>query len=150
MRLLAGADLGGDAAAVVPDAAREWVGIQAGARLEQVLREWREAETSSEKPPETLLTTLRPYQQTGVHWLRFVGRMGLGTCLADDMGLGKTIQVIALLLHLKAESAGTEAVSLLVVPASLIANWKAELARFAPSLSVVVVHPSEPSSDLKN
>ena len=80
MRLLAGADLGGDAVAAVPDAAREWAGIHAGARLEQVLREWCEAETSSEKPPETLLTTLRPYQQTGVHWLRFVARMGLGAC----------------------------------------------------------------------
>ena len=35
---------------------------------------------------------LRPYQGTGVHWLRLVTRLGLGACLADDMGLGKTIQ----------------------------------------------------------
>jgi SNF2 family DNA or RNA helicase len=33
--------------------------------------------------------------------------------------------------------------SLLVVPASLIANWKVELSRFGPSLSVRIVHPSE-------
>ena len=62
------------------------------------------AESSSEKPLRDLLAKLRPYQQTGVHWLGFITRMRLGARLADDMGLGKkTIQVIALLLHLKAE-----------------------------------------------
>ena len=48
---------------------------------------------------------LRPYQQTGYAWLRFVARLGLGGCLADDMGLGKTIQVISLLLDLKRDQA---------------------------------------------
>ena len=33
---------------------------------------------------------------------------------------------------------------LLVVPASLIANWEAEIDRFAPSLRVLVAHPSAP------
>ncbi len=84
---------------------------------------------------------LRAYQQTGYAWLRFVTRLGLGACLADDMGLGKTIQVISLLLDLKRDR--QKKASLLVVPASLIANWKAELARFAPSLSFGVAHPSE-------
>jgi non-specific serine/threonine protein kinase len=58
------------------------------------------------------------------------------------MGLGKTVQVIALLLHLKSEKE-ERSQSLLVVPASLIANWKSELARFGPTLSVLVAHPSE-------
>ena len=62
---------------------------------------------------------LRPYQQTGYAWLRFVARLGLGACLADDMGLGKTVQVISLLLDLKREPAKKKAASLLVVPASL-------------------------------
>jgi SNF2 family DNA or RNA helicase len=88
-----------------------------------------------------LKAELRPYQQTGYAWLRFVVRLGLGSCLADDMGLGKTIQVISLLLDLKREP--QKKASLLVVPASLIANWKSELARFAPSLSFAVAHPSE-------
>src|SRR3954471_785208 len=63
------------------------------------------------------------------------------------MGLGKTVQVIGLLLNRKSNrrSAGaTEAkTSLLVVPASLLANWRSELERFAPSLSFRIVHPSE-------
>ena len=66
-------------------------------------------------------------------------KLGLGACLADDMGLGKTIQMIALLLHEheahKPDEVGRKP-SLLVVPASLIANWKSELQRFAPSLSM--------------
>ena len=60
----------------------------------------------------------------------------LGACLADDMGLGKTIQVLALLL---AERRGP---SLLVAPASLLANWAAEVEKFAPDLKVAIVHPS--------
>jgi non-specific serine/threonine protein kinase len=68
--------------------------------------------------------------------------LGLGACLADDMGLGKTIQILSLLLVLKAHKAGVARPSLLVVPASLLANWSAEIARFAPTLKAVVVHPS--------
>jgi SNF2 family DNA or RNA helicase len=85
-----------------------------------------------------LKTSLRPYQEIGLAWLRLLSSLGLGACLADDMGLGKTIQVLALLLDLQ-RRAGNH---LLVVPASLIANWQAEIARFAPSLSVIIAHPS--------
>jgi non-specific serine/threonine protein kinase len=76
-------------------------------------------------------------------------RLGLGACLADDMGLGKTIQVISLLLHLKRQNGqSTEhPPSLLVVPASLIANWKSEIERFAPSLSATIEHPSGSNDD---
>ena len=79
-------------------------------------------------------------------WLRFVTGLGLGACLADDMGLGKTVQVIGLLLHRKSsrkDDGPTQAKpSLLVVPASLLANWKAELERFAPTISFLIAHPS--------
>ena len=120
------------------------------------------------KPGLDLRATLRPYQSEGVRWLWFMTRLGLGACLADDMGLGKTIQVIDLLLHLKRESEaaparcepgakrkavtapvrrGSVATSLLVVPASLIGNWKQELERFAPSLRVFIAHRSECDAD---
>ena len=89
-----------------------------------------------------LRATLRPYQRDGVTWLRFVTRLGLGACLADDMGLGKTIQVLALLLCLRDEDE-TRAPSLLVIPASLLGNWRSEAARFAPSLRLAFLHPAE-------
>jgi non-specific serine/threonine protein kinase len=74
-------------------------------------------------------------------WLHFLACLELGGCLADDMGLGKTIQTLALLLWLKREATG-HAPSLLVAPASLLANWRGEARRFAPSLRLLVVHPS--------
>jgi non-specific serine/threonine protein kinase len=89
-----------------------------------------------------LRATLRPYQQVGVNWLWFLSELGLGACLADDMGLGKTVQVLALLL-----AQGERGPSLLVLPASLLANWKSELQRFAPSLTALCLHPSEMNRD---
>ena len=77
-----------------------------------------------------------------MQWLYLLARLGLGACLADDMGLGKTIQVLSLLLVLKTEAATERKPSLLVAPASLLANWAAEIARFAPSLKALVAHPS--------
>ena len=75
----------------------------------------------------------------------------LGACLADDMGLGKTVQVIALLLNMKSQPPrGQPKPSLLIVPASLIANWKSEISRFAPSLTWRVVHPSENGHEVQN
>ncbi len=143
MRLLSGANLTRDDQAESQASIREWTGLIAGAELDSVLKGLRSPETRLENAPPGLKAELRPYQQTGYSWLRFVSRLGLGACLADDMGLGKTVQVISLLLDLKREPSKKKAASLLVVPASLIANWKSELARFAPSLTYSVVHPSE-------
>ena len=141
MRLLSGANLAtrdeGASQAVI----REWSGLTAGPDLDSILSGLRAPQTLQEQAPPGLNAELRPYQTTGYSWLRFVCRLGLGACLADDMGLGKTVQVIALLLELK--RAGRRNASLLVVPASLISNWKSELAKFAPGLSFAVVHPSE-------
>ncbi len=145
MRLLSGISL--EAVATAPPAGTvDWTGITAGPALEATLRELHEAQVGSSRQPAGLQATLRPYQRVGLAWLRFVTRLGLGACLADDMGLGKTIQVIALLLemkHRRRPGASMRPSSLLVVPASLVANWKSELARFAPSLRTLVVHPSE-------
>jgi superfamily II DNA or RNA helicase len=156
LRLLAGFDV---RQANVPEteAARAvWSSVVAGDALKRVLEQMQQPEVSAESDagPE-LRATLRPYQRLGAHWLWFMNRLGLGACLADDMGLGKTIQVISLLLVLKkrranaAPPAEANHTSLLIVPASLIANWKAEIQKFAPSLSVFYAHPSEtPSQEL--
>ncbi|MCB0122379.1 MAG: DEAD/DEAH box helicase [Caldilineaceae bacterium] len=92
--------------------------------------------------PEGFVGELRPYQRRGVGWLSYLGRMGLGACLADDMGLGKTIQSIALLLYDRAMHNGVHAPSLLLCPTSVVANWRREVERFAPSLRILVHHGS--------
>ena len=141
MRLLSGANLVKGEDDESQAAIREWSGLTAGPELESVLKGLRSPETRQETTPPDLKAELRPYQRTGYAWLRFVVRLGLGACLADDMGLGKTVQVLSLLLDLKRDN--RKNASLLVVPASLIANWKSEMAKFAPSLSFAVAHPSE-------
>jgi non-specific serine/threonine protein kinase len=146
MRMLAGASLERDVSATLPETTQEWTGLTAGPALEAMLRGLRSPDARQSPSPPGLCATLRPYQHTGWNWLHFLTRLGLGACLADDMGLGKTIQVIALLLGLKQEKGFGPAASLLVVPASLIANWKSELERFAPSLKIAVAHPSETPS----
>jgi non-specific serine/threonine protein kinase len=115
--------------------------VEAGVWLGRVLAELRSpGEASLPDPGAGLRTPLRPYQEIGVRWLFTLGRLGLGACLADDMGLGKTIQVLSLLLSLKRRD--EKGPHLLVVPASLIANWQAEIERFAPDLSLFVAHAS--------
>jgi len=84
-------------------------------------------------PPASFKGTLRTYQREGLGWLHFLRTFGFGGCLADDMGLGKTIQVLALLDARRADGHGP---SLVVVPRSLVFNWRSEAAQFAPSLRV--------------
>ncbi len=86
--------------------------------------------------PKKLTAELREYQRSGFEWLANNARMGFGSILADDMGLGKTVQVITLLLHQKEQGELEKNGALVVVPTSLITNWRKELERFAKSLSV--------------
>jgi superfamily II DNA or RNA helicase len=141
MRLLAGAGIADEAAA---RSEADWSAVVAGPWLAQTLASLRHPDGAID-PGRSLRGTLRPYQQAGVQWLHLLARLGLGACLADDMGLGKTIQVLSLLLVLKQQ--GRRKPSLLVAPASLLANWAAELARFAPDLKAVVVHPSDMAAE---
>ncbi|MDP2950431.1 MAG: DEAD/DEAH box helicase [Chloroflexota bacterium] len=92
--------------------------------------------------PEGFQGALRPYQVKGLSWLAFLDRFGLGACLADDMGLGKTIQLIALLLHERANG-NKPGPTLLIAPMSVVGNWRREVERFAPSLKVMVHHGGE-------
>ena len=84
-----------------------------------------------------LQATLYPYQEVGYRWLSEAAEAGLGCLLADEMGLGKTIQVIALLEERCSQGLGP---SLVILPVTLIENWRRELHRFAPDLRVNVHH----------
>ena len=141
MRMLAGTALAEDGAA--GEAAIDWSRTVAGPWLAETLAALRSPEGAGEiDPGRSLRGTLRPYQQAGVRWLHLLAQLRLGACLADDMGLGKTVQVLSLLLVLRQEANRARKPCLLVAPASLLANWLAEAARFAPSLKTVVAHPS--------
>ncbi len=117
-------------------------GVQATGWVRQLLSGNDPAESfQMTGPPEAFRGTLRPYQLSGLSWLAFLDRLGLGACLADDMGLGKTIQLIALLQHDRAANGGASSgPSLLVTPMSVLGNWKRELTRFAPELTVHIHH----------
>lgn len=86
--------------------------------------------------PEGLNAVLRDYQHDGLNWLNFLDSFNFGGCLADDMGLGKTLQVIAFILSQREKRGHTT--NLVVVPTSLIFNWQEEIAKFAPSVKVMV------------
>ena len=107
--------------------------LELGARLRAL------AETPEEPAPAALHGELRPYQRTGYGWLRALSDTGFGGVLADDMGLGKTVQALALLAHRHLEK-DTDRPSLLVVPTSLVGNWRREAARFVPDLKLLVLH----------
>lgn len=92
--------------------------------------------------PAEFGAALRPYQQTGLDWLQALDGAGFGGLLADDMGLGKTVQTLAHLMVLK--SAGRlDKPALIVAPTSVLPNWMAEIERFAPTLTVALLHGSD-------
>ena len=148
MRLLAGANVSAEDQAV---AQADWAQVVAGPWLAETLKGLRSPEGLAQVDPgDALRGTLRPYQQVGVRWLYLLAKLGLGACLADDMGLGKTLQVLSLLSVLKRQAGAKPQPSLLVAPASLLANWAAEMERFTPGLKALVAHPSAlPAAELK-
>jgi len=148
LRMIAGADVDADDDSAA--SAAEWGKVVAGPWLAETLKGLRSPEGLAGIDPGSALNgTLRPYQQVGVRWLYLLAKLGLGACLADDMGLGKTIQILSLLLVLRNQNRDQRQPSLLVAPASLLANWASELERFAPSLNALVAHPSAlPAADL--
>jgi superfamily II DNA or RNA helicase len=95
------------------------------------LQRLKESESLSIEVPIGLRSILRDYQKEGFEWMMRLAHWGAGACLADDMGLGKTIQTLAVLISRR--SLGP---SLVVAPASVLANWESETERFAPALTV--------------
>lgn len=102
------------------------------------------SEIAETRPSPLFQGSLRPYQQQGVNWLHFLHHFGFNGMLSDDMGLGKTVQVLAFLSQLK-----TNHPILIVMPTSLIFNWKREIERFLPSKTVIVHQGSNRSENIE-
>ena len=138
MRMLAGTTITDDGK---DSCVTNWSDVTAGPWLAKTLKALRNPDGASVDPGPALKGKLRPYQKAGVQWMHLLSGLGLGACLADDMGLGKTIQVLSLLLVQGRQNKKIQP-SLLVAPASLLANWAAEIERFAPSLKTLILHSS--------
>jgi hypothetical protein len=115
-------------------------------QFERARRELRSFETlQPADPPASFNGELRHYQRDGLAWLHFLQRFGFGGCLADDMGLGKTVQALALLEERRLTNSGP---SLVVVPRSLLFNWRQEAARFTPAMRVLVHEGRDRTKDV--
>lgn len=113
--------------------------ISNGRWLSTLLQSLRDPSTlKPQKIPKKLLAQLRPYQNIGYTWLHHMKDMGFGACLADDMGLGKTLQVLSFLEFVFEKT--PQAKILLVVPASLLENWRKEAERFTPNMPLHILH----------
>lgn len=139
-----------------------WADFEDLADESETAVEWRALvrEVGAERPtpvpdPVGIDAELRTYQREGFHWLAFLWRNRLGGILADDMGLGKTLQCLALVAHAKEGAAGGGRARdgggerrpfLVVAPTSVMSNWAAEAARFAPGLRVKVRAATEAAS----
>ncbi|MCL2398703.1 MAG: DEAD/DEAH box helicase [Defluviitaleaceae bacterium] len=97
------------------------------------------SEIKKQRVNKSFQATLRKYQNVGFNWLYFMIKSNFGALLADDMGLGKTVQILALFDLLRKDKIK----SLLIIPASLVANWKKEAERFAPMLKIKILHGTE-------
>ncbi len=117
-----------------------WKGSQEILALSKKLKNFKGIERV--EPPKSLNATLRDYQQEGLNWLNFLYEFKLSGILADDMGLGKTIQTLTHLSKLKEDTKLDKPV-LIVMPTSLIANWKNEVKRFTPNLNVLSLHGND-------
>jgi len=113
-----------------------WLGSKKIKKLGQKLKAFTSVQEA--KVPDTFKAELRPYQQEGVNWLRFLNEFELGGILADDMGLGKTIQALANLTIEK--ETNPEFPSLIICPTSIVANWHMEAEKFAPDLKVISLY----------
>ncbi|MBS1371650.1 MAG: DEAD/DEAH box helicase [Lentisphaeria bacterium] len=143
LTLAEGARILAGAAAEFPQIDSELLRVEATAELEAMLSGDALPEELRRPPlPAGLDATLRPYQKGGVDFLWRTTALGTGACLADDMGLGKTVQVLTWLELLRIRGELAEVPALLVLPASLLANWRDEAAKFTPQLRLKLLHGS--------
>lgn len=92
----------------------------------------------NEDEAKALVTaTLYPYQSIGFSWMKYVTDQDCGCILGDEMGLGKTLQVITLIASRKGV---TDKPSLIIMPVSLLENWRREFEKFTTGIDVYIHH----------
>ena len=121
-------------------AEKESVELKKNREYRKLIGKMRSYENGDYEVPQSLEAVLREYQRDGFYWIKTLKENGFGGILADDMGLGKTLQILAFLLSEKEQGkVKDELRTLIVAPASLVYNWKKEVERFTPQLSVCVM-----------
>lgn len=119
---------------------RENIRMRYSGEFKKTINEYRSKIENGEgmSVPDELSDIMRDYQKYGFRWLKTIAAYRFGGILADDMGLGKTLQAISMILDAKKNSPKIRP-ALIVCPSSLMLNWEAETARFAPQLKTLVV-----------
>ena len=107
----------------------------------------KESVGEASETPVGINAKLYPYQVTGYNWLKHVTNDDCGCILGDEMGLGKTLQIITLM---QSRWGKKQTPYLVVAPVSLLENWKREIAKFAPMLSVLVHHGANRTGRFKD
>lgn len=117
------------------DLEKSGVELKADKKYKSFRQQIEESEHQALTFPKGIQAELREYQKDGVRWMARLASWGAGACLADDMGLGKTLQSIVMLQYMSKQGA-----SLVVVPTSVLFNWRDEIQRFAPKLNPILLH----------
>lgn len=105
--------------------------------FDEFIKNFYEFKGSSLDISKNEMNVLRDYQVVGVKWLYNIHRTGFGGILADEMGLGKTIQTIYYIKQLLIDDDSSRV--LIVVPTSLVYNWKHEFELFGKEIKVNIV-----------
>lgn len=113
--------------------------IQKNKSFETLIDTVKKIKDSDFEPPKHLQNVLRNYQKTGFKWFKTLSSCGFGGILADEMGLGKTIEAIAFIESELSNPEKDKKPTLIIVPSSLLYNWKEEFEKFSPNLNVLVV-----------
>jgi SNF2 family DNA or RNA helicase len=122
-----------------------WKYAKTSPSLNHLKDKWQNFQRIQEAPPSSSFKgTLRPYQQQGVNWLAFLHEYGFHGILADEMGLGKTVQVLAFLSRLPHQGP-----HLIIMPTSLLFNWRKEINQFLPLHTCYVHHGSQRKKTLE-
>ena len=114
--------------------------------IEEFKQLFQKIKKRENKEPSSIKVKLFPYQQIGFNWLKNMYDIGFGGVLADDMGLGKTLQAISLISEIQLEN--EDLLGIIIVPTSLLHNWKEEFYKFSDIKPILVEGNAETRKEL--